>query len=139
MIISNKRISAVCIRSYDTDRMDFFFFQRKDSIIFQQYHTLSSRLFCKFQMFFAFHFQIRDFIIFCFIKHSKQKSCSKQTNTGFCDIFFVNNSFSVSIQNLFICTSTVQVASCFKSFFHGFFRSVCHLMIFVEITDCPAI
>ena len=35
MIVSNQRFPAVRIRTDDADRVKLFFFQRKDSVVFQ--------------------------------------------------------------------------------------------------------
>ena len=90
-------------------------------------------------MFFAGNGFIWYLIIFCFVKHSEQKSCCKQTDRRTADQGKWQISLFISRHNLPVGTATVQITSFFQCQIRTFFRISGYFMVFMEILDCPTV
>ena len=107
MIISLQCNPVVGVRSHNTDRADFPFIQRQDTVIFQKYHSFMRRFHSQVSVFFALHHFIRDIIVFASVKHSQKETGGKHTDTGFGDLFFRHQSILQCSHDICIGASTV--------------------------------
>ena len=74
-----------------------------------------------------------------FFKHTKLHTCGEKIDDRLIDSFFINSSFTYCLNQMRVCTTTIQVTTVIHSHRYGFHRCICYMMIFMEITHCPAV
>ena len=90
-------------------------------------------------MFATFHFRIWYFVILTSIKKSQHKTGCKKTNCSLRNSFLCNHAMMISIKDMKICISTVQITPCIQCHCCRLHWRTRNHMVFMKIPYCPAI
>ena len=139
MIIADQRLPAVRIWSDDPYCFQFFFIKRKNPVIFQQNKAFFRCFLRCIQMPGRFYLQIGDIVIFASIKQPQQKPCGKKPHCCPGYGFFCDKPLFVCLHNVKISISTIQITAIINRQSCRFNGCIRYHMVFVKITDRPAV
>ncbi len=140
IVIAFKCRNAVRIRTDNADRADFLCIQRQDAVIAQQHHALFCRFECQRIVFIRVIFSERNSIVLAVIREApKQIACRVHALASGRNLLFRDEPFLICRQHMQVCVAAVDIASVLEGKCSRFRRGIRHMMMLMEITDCPAV
>ena len=141
-IIAHQRISGISIWTDHRNSADFFFLKRQKVLfIFQQRQASPGCFHGQLYMLRTLHFLIGNIRIGrrVILHHAKPDPDLHKTLHCFCDGFFTHKSHLISLRQMQKSISTIQITAIVHRHCSRFFRNPRHMVMQVEIIDCPAI